>query len=235
MNTPYTEEQERENLPDKIYAQIVDAILRGEFREKGKLPTEAEFAEHYGVSRPTVREALFRLRSDGIIASRRGSGSYVIKMPQVSVSRFAPIESIADIERYYTFRMCVESGAAALAAEKRNEQDLQQIRQAFEQLTSALQSGESAIEEDLQFHMAIANASHNQFFVSTIEFIVGPIRQCMELSRNLASSKSNERREQVQREHQAIMEAIANQQPTEASAAMHRHIDTARRRIFEGA
>lgn len=71
MNLPLIEEHE--NLPDKIYALIVDSILPGEFREKDKLPTEAEFAERHGVSRPTVRKALFCLGSDGIIGSRRSS------------------------------------------------------------------------------------------------------------------------------------------------------------------
>ena len=54
-------------LPDKIYASVVEAILRGDFQADGKLPTETALASRFSVSRPTVREALSRLRSDGIV------------------------------------------------------------------------------------------------------------------------------------------------------------------------
>lgn len=229
-----TSTAERENLSDKIYSHIVDAISQGEFHEKSRLPTEAELAERFGVSRPTVREALFRLRSDGIITSRRGSGSFVAKRPSPQPMQFGPIESIADIDRYYSFRLCVESGAAALAADKHTPEQLDSIIQALQALTQAHRLGLSGIEEDVAFHMAIADASHNPFFISTIEFIVRPIRQCMELSSNLAASKSQERHEQVRGEHQAIVDAIAGRRPEQAAQAMHIHIDASRRRMFEG-
>jgi DNA-binding FadR family transcriptional regulator len=221
------------SLPDKIYASIVESILHGEYRS-GRLPTEAVLAHRHGVSRPTVREALSRLRSDGIVASRRGAGSYVVRPPGVPVSEVIPIKSIADIERYYAYRSCIEAGAAAAAAEFRNTADLETIRTAFEALTVAMKNNLPGVEEDVHFHLAIARASHNPFFVSAIENGVGPVRQFMELARNVMEKKSRERVPEVQREHRAIVDAIVRRSPNDAAEAARAHILAARRRIFEG-
>ena len=233
MNGPLLQNEGAGSLPDRIYARVVEAILRGDFVPSGKLPTEGELASSFGVSRPTVREALSRLRSDGIIDSRRGSGSYVISAPGVPVASATPIKSLADIERYYAFRSCVEAGAAAGAAEFRDASDLETLRAAFDVLNVAMEGGESGVDEDLRFHLAIARASHNPFFVMTIEASVAPIRQFMERARNVADKKSLERVRTTQAEHLEIIDAIARRSPIDAAEAIRRHVLNAKRRIFE--
>jgi len=222
------------SLPDKVYARIVEAILRGDFSPSGKLPTEGELAGRFGVSRPTVREALARLRSDGVIESRRGSGSMVVRRPGTPMAAPTPIKSLADIERYYEYRCCVEGGAAASAAEFHDANDLASIRTEFDALGAAMEGGQSGIEEDVRFHLAIARASHNPFFVATIETSVAPIRQFMELARSVSDKKSMERVRTVQAEHLAIVDAIARRSPAAASEATRVHVLNAKRRIFEG-
>ena len=145
----------------------------------------------------------------------------------------AAIRSLADIERYYEFRSCVEAGSAASAAEYHDAEDLAAIRAAFDATGRAMESGEPGIEEDLHFHLTIARASHNPFFVSTVETSVAPIRQFMELARNLAEKKSIERVRATQSEHTQIVAAITRRAPAEAAEAIRRHVLNARRRIFE--
>jgi DNA-binding FadR family transcriptional regulator len=82
--------------------------------------------------------------------------------------------------------------------------------------------------------MAIARASHNPFFVATIETSVAPIRQFMELARSVTDKKSVERVRIVQGEHQAIVDAIARRSPQGAAEAVRVHVQNAKRRIFEG-
>jgi DNA-binding FadR family transcriptional regulator len=82
-----------------IYHQIVELIVTGEFAVNNRLPSEIELARRFGASRPVVREALARLRDDGIVVSRQGSGSYVKQRPDMAVLHFAPFGSIADIQR----------------------------------------------------------------------------------------------------------------------------------------
>ncbi|CAD5374010.1 DNA-binding transcriptional regulator, FadR family [Rubrivivax sp. A210] len=222
------------SLPDRIYARVVEAILRGDFTRDGKLPPEGELASHFGVSRPTVREALARLRSDGVIESRRGSGSHLLRRPGSPAATPTPVRSMADIERYYAFRLCVEGGAAAAAAEFHDAADLGVVRAEFDALNRSMESGQPGTEEDVRFHLAIARASHNPFFVTTIETSVAPIRQIMELTRSLTDKKTAPRIRTTQAEHQAIVDAIARRAPIEAAEAIRTHVLNAKRRIFEG-
>jgi GntR family transcriptional repressor for pyruvate dehydrogenase complex len=235
MNEPLLQTDGVGSLPDRIYARVVEAILRGDFSPHNKLPTEGALSTQFGVSRPTVREALARLRSDGIIDSRRGAGSTVVRVPGTpGVPVVAtPIKSLADIERYYAFRSCIEMGAAAGAAEFRDDEDLQALHAAFDALNTAMEGGQSGAEEDVRFHLAIAHASHNPFFVATIATSVAPIRQFIELARNVTDKKSPTRVRATQAEHQAIVDAIARRAPAEAAEAIRIHILNAKRRIFE--
>src|SRR3954470_10794002 len=221
------------SLSAQIYVQVVTAILRGDFGAQGKLPTESELAASFGVSRPTIREALSRLRSDGVIDSKRGAGTFVVRMPATPTRSLTPIRSLADVERYYSFRSCVEAGAAAEAAVYRNQEDLQLLQAAFDALNAKEESGASAVEEDVQFHLAIARCSHNAFFVATIETSVAPIRQFMELAQNATDNRSPARAGVTRAEHQAVVDAIVRKAPVEAAEAIREHILNAKRRIFE--
>ena len=233
MNAPLLQSSGSGSLPDRVYAGVVEAILRGDFSASGKLPTEGELATGFGVSRPTVREALSRLRSDGVIDSRRGAGSYLIRSPGSAPAMTTPIRSFADIDRYYTFRSWVEAGAAAGAAECRDAAELDTIRDAFDALSRAMEAGRSGAEEDVRFHLAIARASHNPFFVVTIETSVAPIRQYMELARHVTDKKSAERVRTTQAEHLEVIDAIARRSPHDAAEAIRVHVLNAKRRIFE--
>ena len=233
MNETLLQNDGAGSLPDRIYARVVEAILRGDFAPHNKLPTEEALSAQFGVSRPTVREALARLRSDGIIDSRRGAGSTVIRAPGTPVVAATPVKSLADIERYYAFRSCVEMGAAAGAAEFRDADDLEALQLAFEALNTAMEGGESGADEDVRFHLAIAQASHNPFFVTTIATSVAPIRQFIELARNVTDKKSPTRVRATQAEHQAIVDAIVRRSSGDAAEAIRIHILNAKRRIFE--
>ncbi|WP_019450033.1 FadR/GntR family transcriptional regulator [Cupriavidus sp. BIS7] len=222
------------SLSEQVCKSIIAAILRGDFAPDQKLPTEADLASRYAVSRTTVREALSCLRSEGIVTSRRGSGSFIQRMPFGGESAGPQIKSIADIERYYAFRMCVEVGMVEISAQMRTDADIAAIRAAYTALERTLDADVSGVEEDLQLHMAIARASQNPFFVSTIEHALAPIRQCMELAQNLGQTRNADRLDEFQAEHLPIIEAIEQGSPAKASMAMRRHIENARRRIFEG-
>lgn len=230
---PHSKKGSGTNRVDAVYAGIIEAMTNGDFPENSRLPTETELAQQYGVSRPTVREALSRLRLDGLIASRRGSGSYVLRRPDRNIKRFAAIESIADVQRCFAFRIALESAAAGLAAELRTPRDLAEIERSYQRLETIMEY-ELAVEEDLQFHLAITRASQNVFFVTALEMIAEQMRVAMQLSRSLSMEKSRSRRELVQAEHRDIMVAIEKGSSVEAAEAMRLHLGNARRRLFEG-
>ncbi len=224
------------NRVDTVYANIMDLMSNGEFQENARLPTETELAQRFGVSRPTVREALSRLRLDGLIASRRGSGSFVLRRPDRNIKRFAPIESLADVQRCFAYRIALESAAAGLAAELRTPRDLDDIRRALEQppLVRVKEQAAGGVDEDLQFHLAIVRASQNIFFVTALEMVGDQMRVAMQLSRSLSLERSRLRREVVQAEHREIVNAVEKGSSVEAAEAMRLHLGNARRRLFEG-
>lgn len=103
-------------LSDRVYGNIVESMLEDRYPEGAKLPSEAELARINGVSRPVVRQALSRLRDDGLVRSHKGAGSFVRRRPGQTMLSFAPLESIADMQRCFEFRSCLEPEAAKLAA-----------------------------------------------------------------------------------------------------------------------
>ncbi|WP_250515052.1 FadR/GntR family transcriptional regulator [Caballeronia sp. INDeC2] len=226
-------ERKSSGLADRIYSDILNSIVEGEFKEGDRLLTEHALAERFATSRPTVREALARLRADGIIVTRRGSGTIVGRRPDPDVRRFAPLETLSDIRRCYEFRIVTESGAAELAAVKGEDGAIHAIRDAWDQLERVVETQQGiGAKDDFAFHLAVARASKNQFFISALSFIEEQVEVSMNLSRNLSFVKTLERQRVVQREHLEVLEAIRTRDSVRAGKAMRAHLENALDRMF---
>ena len=143
-----------------------------------------------------------------------------------------PLESLSDVRRCLDFRIVVESGAAALAAVMADEDDLARIEEALTRLEQAVATNTLGVDEDFDFHLAIAQASKNQFFVSVLASIKPHIEFGMNLMRNLSLSKSTQRLDRVQAEHRDVVHAIMQRDPIAAEAVMRRHLEETRLRMF---
>ena len=225
-------EQKAPRMPARIYSDILNRIIDGEYKEGERLPTEHALAERFATSRPTVREALAQLRADGIIATRHGSGTTVVRRPDPDVRRFAPLETLSDIRRCYEYRAVIESGAAALAAEKADDEDIAAIRHEWDNLQTIVETSGIGAKDDFAFHLAVARASKNQFFVAGLSSIQEQMVFSMNLSRNLSLVKSIERQRLVQQEHLEVLEAIQQRDPARATRAMRDHLERALSRMF---
>lgn len=219
-------------LVDRVYSEILGSLVAGEFKEGDKLPTEQALSARFAASRPTIREALSRLRADGITSTRQGSGTFVKRRPDPDVPRFTPLETISDVQRCFDFRVVVESGAAALAATEASDADLTDIVQRFGELDAVIAERALGAREDFDFHLAVARASRNQFFVSAIASMQDQVLVSMNLMRNLSLLKSVERQQLVQAEHEQILSALKRRDAAAASAAMRVHLENARNRMF---
>jgi DNA-binding FadR family transcriptional regulator len=229
------ESDDREpKLSHQIYERIFELIVSGEYPERSRLPSEFELSRRFGASRPIVREALARLRDDGLIVSRQGSGSYVQRRPDAAVLRFVPVGSVADIQRCFEFRVGLEGAAAALAALRWEEEDLAEIRAALEDLDDCIREGRLGVEADARFHRAIAEATHNPFHVSVQRSLEPHVAFGMNLARNLSLLRPAARLRIVQDEHEVIVAAIEARDSGRAQKAMETHVENARRRVFEG-
>lgn len=217
----------------KIYDHIFDRIAAGDYAKGQRLPTETELSDLFKVSRTVVREALARLRDDGLIQSRQGAGSFILVSADQAIRRFAPVMSIGDIQRCYEFRMFVEEAACGLAALRRTEAELSDLH-AHLRATENISDVAQGVDADLDFHLAIAAASHNRFFVDTLVSMRSHMTVGMELTRKLSLTRPRDALQLMYAEHQVIYDAIAVSDVSAASAAMRRHLESARKRVFEG-
>lgn len=221
-------------LSDIIYEKIVGMIADGRFPVNERLPSEPNLALMLGASRPVVREALERLRTDQLVVSRKGSGSYVRQRPDSSVLRQVPVGSLADVQRFFEFRAGLEAEAAGLAARNWQVADRTRIITALEALERCLQCGDLGAEEDLALHDAIAAATGNQFHTMVREWFKPHIAIGMSVTRSLSLKRTTMHVREVQDEHAAIVDAIFARREEEAHAAMKTHILNARARMFQG-
>lgn len=217
---------------DQLYGDIMAAIVIGNLPEGEKLPSENELAESFGVSRPVVREALSRLRADGVLVSRRGSGSYVQRRPSPQFLKLAPISEIADLMRCFEFRIAIEGETAALAASRRTDEDLAEMRSALKELDENIRTKTLGADADIRFHNAISQASKNKLFTSCLQTLSDAILQGMTVARKLSLQANAKRLQTVQSEHRRVYEAIQKKDPVGARRIVRAHIENARDRVL---
>jgi len=217
---------------DQLYGDILAAIVNGTLPEGEKLPSENELASSFGVSRPVVREALSRLRADSVIVSRRGSGSYVQRRPSPQILTLTPISEVADLMRCMEFRIAIEGETAALAATRRTDKNLSEMRAALKELDANIRKKMLGADADIRFHNAISEASKNKLFTSVLQTLSEAILKGMTVARKLSLQANTKRLRTVQAEHLRIFEAINNKDSVAARRAVRTHIENARARVL---
>jgi GntR family transcriptional regulator, transcriptional repressor for pyruvate dehydrogenase complex len=180
-----------------------------------------------------VRAALERLRRENVIVSRQGAGSFVRPRGKAPALGFAPVESIADIQRCYEFRLTIEPEATCYAALRRNEAALARIASAFDLLVAATRQQQHREDADFAFHLAIAEASNNHYYAASMQALQSHIAVAMKIH-GLALLGPNSGLEGVLEEHRAIFAAVRDGDPDAARARMHQHLCSSRDRLFEG-
>lgn len=221
-------------LADQLYNQLFEQVARGNWPVGQRLPTEARLCETFQVSRPIVREALARLREDGLVISRQGSGSYVSRIPDTRLLHFAPVGTIAETLHCFELRCGLESEAAALAAARRRPKDVERLWQAFEHARDLLEPPGEGIPADMDFHLAIVETAANAFYTTFFRSLWHQIAFGMNLARNLSIVRPKERGRAIEQEHLTVFWAIRDGNADLARSAMRAHIENARRRVLGG-
>lgn len=223
----------KRRLADILYGQLLKQIMDGALVRGQKLPTENALCQAFGASRPVVREALMRLQADGLVVSRRGSGTYLARTPSPDVSRFVEPSDFAAYLRTFEVRLALEAEAASYAARRRSDDDLVAIRSAMDNFSQAIEAGLPAQHLDSAFHRAIAAATGNELFVRQLEDLTAEIEGLMNISLGLTRLGSAERRDAVVQEHRQIVDAIETGDADLAALYMRFHLSQARRRLTD--
>lgn len=223
----------KRRLADDLYGQLLAQLTNTTYEVGAKLPSEGQLAQAFGVSRPIVREALQRLQDDGIISSRRGSGSFVARLPPAEVTSLGHTVDLASYMRTFEVRVCLEPEAARLAARRRTVSSVSEIARALRQFEDALSTGVRASEADFAFHLEIAKTTMNDLFVGQMmalqKVMIGTINITSEITR----LRPHERRVKVLKEHEDIFAAIEAGDEESARAYMLYHLAEVRGRITD--
>jgi len=230
---PFDRDTGAVKLSDIVYAKIAGRIRSAEYPVDSRLPTENELAEALGVSRPIVREALARLRNDGVVMSRRGSGTYVQRVQDSLPSRLPPLSSISDMKRCLEYRISIE-GESAWHAARGSAEDRAALAEAMARLDDDHARRALGPENDFGFHHAVALATGNRFFHETMSSMRETIITAMQITPNFISPRSHDRLSALHSEHAAVYAAILANDADGAREAMRTHLTRAMQRVFDG-
>lgn len=221
-------------LVDRVFEELSQRIRDGNYPPDTRLPGEHELAAMLGVSRPIVRDALGRLREQGVIYSRQGAGTFVqaAVSPQAQLA-YSPVKTIADIQRCYEFRLTIEPDAAYFAAQRRDAGAIKRIADALAELRDATSHQLHRTDADFMFHRAITEAANNHYYTASMDALKPHIAVGMHLH-GLSLMGPRLQLERVFAEHDAIFRAVAEGRPDDARDAMRDHLEGSRDRLFEG-
>jgi len=219
------------NLALSVVEQLAERIRSGRVAVGEKLPTEAAIMGEFGVSRTVVREAISRLQASGLVETRHGIGTFSLGAGEAPGFRITAenVGTLQDVIAVLELRIGVETEAAALAAQRRTEANLSQIRLALDAVTEAVDAGRDAVASDFQFHLEIARATQNTHFTDLMSTLGSAIIPRARLPGEDPDIQHAYLR-RVNAEHENILEAIASGDPDAARAAMRTHLANSRER-----
>lgn len=220
--SPFQEIQIRKPSDD-IIVQIKKLISDGVLKPGDKLPPERQLQAQLKVGRGHIREAIKKLEFYGILTTRPQSGTYVSSLGVRSLEGL--ITNLLEFEQddfagLIETRMLLEIQAARLCAERSSDEGLTIIRQQHEAFAKSIKAGESGIEEDLLFHLAISRQCNNRVLNSLISILTP---DSIRLAKEHDTCREGRAKEALS-EHMAIMTALEDRDADQAAAAMQLHL-----------
>lgn len=209
-------------LSEEVYGDLQRRIARGGLKPGDRLPTEKALGDSFGVSRAVVREAIARLKADGLIESRQGSGAFVVEAPKTINLRLWQGDGpeLRELRDIFELRAMVEGAVAELAARRHDRNDLRVMTEHLQAMDDAMAGDSDGTEADDNFHIAMAKATHNAYVSHLVEFLGRHFSDSRKLSWQGTRGKLYPR--EAQREHRALFEAISS---GDAEAARLRALD----------
>ncbi len=208
-------------LSQEISQNLCDLISAKKLKPGDKLPNEIELSRMMGVSRSTVREAIKALASNNILEVVRGKGTFVCQEPGFVTDslgvKFLKGENL--LFSLFETRTLVEPGVAYLAAQRATKADLRKIRESLNILADLIERNEPYIEEDMEFHQAIARATRNPIIQRIVPIINQSIIHGYYQTMDIPGSSHN-----MIDFHNRIYNAIKNGDPDRARDEMLHHL-----------
>lgn len=217
-----------ERLYERIVSQIEERIVAGELKSGDQLPAENELAKQFGVSRTAVREAIKALREKRLVEVHPGRGTFITNNAPGSMRhslgllmKFGSSNGSADLVEV---REMLEPEIAALAASRTTEEDIAAMQEAVDVMDSALDDPDGFVEADLDFHLALAEATQNPLIPLLMDSIIDLLR---EERKRTGLVEGGLRR--GQQHHKKILKAIVQRDAKAARKSMQDHLEQVRK------
>jgi len=219
--------------PRRMWQEIVDVLVRrivgGQYAEGSELPTEAELAGEFGVSRPPVREAMKVLQDKGLVRMGQGRRSVVLGRtswnpldPDVLTRELADPRCHARVFEDLSFvRIAIEAQMARQAAERATPEQIDGMRRALAEMTRHVGDPDAYVDHDVHFHQLVVEAGGNHIARAIMQTISRPLRQSRRLTNQIPGSVAL-----AHQFHTAVFERIAAGDAEGAAEAMRAHLET---------
>ena len=215
---------QRDNLYKQVADRIQDLIISESLRPGDKLPGERELADQMGISRTVVREAIRVLSVRGLVKTKPGCGTYVRELESRDIS--APMELFFKLKQsstafrdVYEIRRMIEVEAAGLAAERADEKDCGVMQKMIDKLSLIARDSEQFVQLDLDFHLALAAATHNALFGMLLRPITSLWQKVIRMSYRVPGAVQD-----AISHHTNILEQVKQHDPASARQAMLDHV-----------
>jgi len=225
------------NLAEFVVSYVSEQIASSALKPGDKLPTESQLMVTLSVSRTVIREAISRLQAGKIIETRHGIGSFVLEPPRERLGiEIVPATTLRDVLSVLELRISLETECAGLAAQRAKPEDLTRMRAALDAIDATRNNGRDSVEADLQFHISVARATGNQYFVDILTQMGRALIPRNRLdSASIAHAEPSAYLSLVNLEHESILEAINRHDAEGARAAMRMHLSNSRERLRRAA
>ena len=217
--------QSRSTVSQETASRIEEILRQGEFRPGDRLPGERELAKRLRVGRTSVREAIRRLETLGIVECRQGLGTFVQDPSSGTIRASLAPHILADEQvrdKVFELRMIIEVEAAARAAESASDHQIDRLQALKEEveICSARRDHEGIVIADFEFHREILNATGNEIMVNLMDGIMDLLRDM----RRIGATISELVPERIE-SHRSIVRAIENRDSEAARRAMKVHLE----------
>lgn len=223
MNTAPATPLERTTLAGAAFEQLIANVVHGKWKAGERLPAERELCRQLGIARTTLREALKAMELVGMLDSRIGEGTFVcprsefLSRPLLWAFTGTNQAELADLMEARVF---MERDLAGLAAERATPEELINIQSSIVMMGEKIALGESVLDADMAFHLAVAQAAHNEVLANAAQLIRSVLKYWIHLKLMIRDVP-----EMAIERHKAIYAAIRSRNPESARRLMQDHLN----------
>ncbi len=212
----------RQSVSEQVFEQLKEQILNNEWQKGEKIPSENELSALLGVSRVTVRNALQKLISLGLIETRFGEGSFITDaLPGISMNSLIPIAYLKEnsLQEILEYRRVMEGNVAELATKKVSPEDVAKLEEAYLAMDKVKDDLEQFSKADLNFHLLLANTTKNSLIIQTFYIFSDVLNRAFS---QIVTKRGNSAGIYY---HKLLLEAVKDGNSLEAKRIMDEHME----------